>query len=223
MTYTAILSLAILRDGFSRLDRDGLIQFVKACQCDDGRCVVPFCCRDANEPTRSKLLASAKWWRSGPPLGVLCFRDQQHAERLVGRRPPSVNQIYSAVCRKPCQLALNLWCSDIACRATRAVSHKQLSRRLLVRNPQHSHITESLNHHRIAGGTTYCALACLALAAPVSSSPGESWISPEQRSKTIRWLLDNQVTNEGFSGRTNKLADACYCFWCSASLQVCRP
>lgn len=39
MTYTSILSLAILRDDLSRLDRKGVIQFVKACQHDDGRYV----------------------------------------------------------------------------------------------------------------------------------------------------------------------------------------
>jgi prenyltransferase beta subunit len=41
MTYTALLSLAILRDDFSRLDRSGLINFIRACQKDDGRCM--FC------------------------------------------------------------------------------------------------------------------------------------------------------------------------------------
>lgn len=37
MTYTALLSLAILRDDFSRLDRKGLLQFLRACQRKDGR------------------------------------------------------------------------------------------------------------------------------------------------------------------------------------------
>ena len=37
MTYTALLSLAILRDDFSRLDREGLLQFLRACQRKDGR------------------------------------------------------------------------------------------------------------------------------------------------------------------------------------------
>jgi len=36
MTYTALLALSILRDDFSRLDRAGLIQFLKACQRKDG-------------------------------------------------------------------------------------------------------------------------------------------------------------------------------------------
>jgi geranylgeranyl transferase type-1 subunit beta len=37
MTYTALLSLAILRDDFSKLDREGLLQFLRACQREDGR------------------------------------------------------------------------------------------------------------------------------------------------------------------------------------------
>ncbi|KXN82817.1 Geranylgeranyl transferase type-1 subunit beta [Leucoagaricus sp. SymC.cos] len=36
MTYTALLALAILRDDFSKLDRSGLITFLRACQREDG-------------------------------------------------------------------------------------------------------------------------------------------------------------------------------------------
>lgn len=39
MTYAALLSLAILRDDFARLDRAGLVQFLRACQREDGRSV----------------------------------------------------------------------------------------------------------------------------------------------------------------------------------------
>lgn len=39
MTYTALLSLAILRDDFSKLDRSGLVTFLRACQHEDGRFV----------------------------------------------------------------------------------------------------------------------------------------------------------------------------------------
>ncbi|KAJ7091325.1 terpenoid cyclases/protein prenyltransferase alpha-alpha toroid [Mycena belliarum] len=36
MTYTALLTLAILRDDFSKLDRPGLVKFIRTCQRDDG-------------------------------------------------------------------------------------------------------------------------------------------------------------------------------------------
>ena len=42
MTYGAILSLAILRDPFTQLDRDGLIRFLRTCQKDDGGSVPSF-------------------------------------------------------------------------------------------------------------------------------------------------------------------------------------
>lgn len=42
MTYTALLSLAILRDDFTRLDRPGLLKYLKACQRADGRLEVHY-------------------------------------------------------------------------------------------------------------------------------------------------------------------------------------
>ena len=37
ITYTALLTLAILRDDFARLDRRGLVTFLRASQREDGR------------------------------------------------------------------------------------------------------------------------------------------------------------------------------------------
>jgi len=52
-------------------------------------------------------------------------------------------------------------------------------------------------------------------------APGEHVrLSPFQRKSTIRWLLQNQHPDGGFCGRTGKESDACYCFWCAASLEV---
>jgi hypothetical protein len=42
VTYTALLSLAILRDDFKRLDRRSLVTFLKSSQREDGRCVRAF-------------------------------------------------------------------------------------------------------------------------------------------------------------------------------------
>lgn len=39
MTYTALLALSILRDDFSRLDRTGLVNLLRATQTEDGRSV----------------------------------------------------------------------------------------------------------------------------------------------------------------------------------------
>lgn len=67
------------------------------------------------------------------------------------------------------------------------------------------------------GGTTYTALASLFLAPRDSTDPP---ITSAERQSTVRWLLSNQLESGGFSGRTGKEADACYCFWCGAALQV---
>lgn len=84
-------------------------------------------------------------------------------------------------------------------------------------------------HNEAHGGSTYCALAALDLlpASHRSSSvqtegeaPGTNQcvLSPKQRAQTVRWLLYHQ--RSGFAGRTNKESDACYCFWCGASLAI---
>ncbi|KAM5540861.1 hypothetical protein V8D89_005505 [Ganoderma adspersum] len=70
------------------------------------------------------------------------------------------------------------------------------------------------------GGTTYCAIASLHLAPDTPESPRASRLVGAERARTIRWLVQNQSDSGGFSGRTNKLADACYCFWCGAALTI---
>ena len=74
------------------------------------------------------------------------------------------------------------------------------------------------------GGTTYIALASLSLA---PSSAENDPLTLMEKAQTIRWLVSNQaavnsndVSSGGFSGRTGKIADSCYCFWCGAALKV---
>lgn len=67
------------------------------------------------------------------------------------------------------------------------------------------------------GGTTYTAIASLYLAPRLNQEPP---LSPAERQMTIHWLLQNQDKSGGFCGRTGKDADACYCFWCGAALEV---
>ncbi|XP_049791198.1 geranylgeranyl transferase type-1 subunit beta [Schistocerca nitens] len=63
------------------------------------------------------------------------------------------------------------------------------------------------------GGTTFCAVAALALMGELDRK-----ISPIQRSRLKKWLLMRQVT--GFQGRPNKPDDTCYSFWVGASLKI---
>lgn len=77
-----------------------------------------------------------------------------------------------------------------------------------------------INHLCILGGPTYCALAALHLA-PSTSFTSDEILKPKEQRQTIRWLVQNQDQSGGFRGRTEKNADACYDFWCGASLDVC--
>ncbi|XP_026749937.1 geranylgeranyl transferase type-1 subunit beta [Galleria mellonella] len=62
------------------------------------------------------------------------------------------------------------------------------------------------------GGTTYCALATLALSDQLDK------LSQEQVEGLKRWLVFRQV--DGFQGRPNKPVDTCYSFWVGASLKI---
>ncbi|KZV92530.1 terpenoid cyclases/Protein prenyltransferase [Exidia glandulosa HHB12029] len=71
------------------------------------------------------------------------------------------------------------------------------------------------------GGTTYCALAALALAAASPSAPPSTTLSSTANDAVLRWLIMKQRDAAGgFCGRTEKVADACYSFWCGAALAV---
>eukprot|EP00762_Andalucia_godoyi_P006350 ANDGO_05908.mRNA.1 Protein farnesyltransferase subunit beta len=66
------------------------------------------------------------------------------------------------------------------------------------------------------GGYTFCALAALTLLG-VLENPDV--VSCERIERCKRWLVSRQYAVEGgFSGRTNKLVDACYAWWIGASL-----
>jgi len=60
------------------------------------------------------------------------------------------------------------------------------------------------------GGSTYCALASLALLNKLERV--------RHRKRLIQWLLERQVS--GFQGRTNKDPDTCYSFWIGSSLNI---
>ncbi|KAI9489679.1 geranylgeranyl transferase type-1 subunit beta-like protein [Zychaea mexicana] len=61
------------------------------------------------------------------------------------------------------------------------------------------------------GGSTFCGVGALTL----MGKQTEGLINKE---KLIKWCLNQQTT--GFAGRPNKDADACYCFWIGAALEM---
>ncbi|XP_053611621.1 geranylgeranyl transferase type-1 subunit beta [Plodia interpunctella] len=62
------------------------------------------------------------------------------------------------------------------------------------------------------GGTTFCALATLALTNQLDK------LTYEQTEGLKRWLIFRQI--DGFQGRPNKPVDTCYSFWVGASLKI---
>ncbi|KAI5724943.1 hypothetical protein M8J77_009050 [Diaphorina citri] len=62
------------------------------------------------------------------------------------------------------------------------------------------------------GGSTYCALASLALMNKLDM------LRPTQIESLKRWLIFRQ--RSGFQGRPNKPVDTCYTFWIGASLSI---
>ncbi|KAI6129724.1 terpenoid cyclases protein prenyltransferase [Pisolithus croceorrhizus] len=160
MTYTALLSLAILRDDFSRLDRPGLISFLKACQNEDGSFSSEPYGGDAD--SRTTYCAFAISSMLGDWSGV-------RVDRALA---------FIASCR------------------TYEGGYGQTP------------------FSEASGGPTYCAVASIFLA-----GQGEQ-LSESDRLRTVRWLIINQEPSGGFRGRTCKGADACYSFWCGASLSI---
>uniref|UniRef100_A0A8H7Y401 Prenyltransferase alpha-alpha toroid domain-containing protein n=2 Tax=Psilocybe cubensis TaxID=181762 RepID=A0A8H7Y401_PSICU len=165
MTYTALLSLAILRDDFTRLDRPGLLKFLRACQRGDGSfSTVP----GSNESDLRTLYCA---------FAISSMLDDWSGVDI----PRAVSFI--ATCR------------------TYEGGYGQ------------SPFCEA------QGGTTYIAVASLALAS-AGADRVDSTMSSSERQITIGWLLRNQDESGGFCGRTGKDADACYCFWCGAALKI---
>ncbi|KZT67125.1 terpenoid cyclases/Protein prenyltransferase [Daedalea quercina L-15889] len=166
MTYTALMSLAILRDDFAKLNRAGILTFIRLCQQDDGSfSALP---NGGEADLRTTYCAFVICSLLGDWSGM----DLERAVAYI-RRCSSEEGGYG---QTPDGEAL--------------------------------------------GGTTYCALASLKLAPATSTSHWELHNTSAERLRTIRWLTANQSSSGGFCGRTNKIADACYCFWCGASLSM---
>jgi len=158
VTYTALITLAVLRDDFTRLDRQGLVTFLRSSQREDGS----FTSDPTGGDTDLRLTYCAF---------VICTL-------LNNWSGVNVEKALNFV--RGCRTYEGGYGSAPGCEAQ--------------------------------GGPTYLAVAILRLA---SDSLSES-----ERRQTLRWLLQNQDESGGFRGRTNKEADACYCFWCGGAIQI---
>ncbi|KAF9046235.1 terpenoid cyclases/protein prenyltransferase alpha-alpha toroid [Panaeolus papilionaceus] len=164
MTYTALLSLAILRDDFSQLNRQGIVEFLRRSQNADGS-----------------------------------------FSTVPGRNESDLRTLY---CAFAISNMLNDWSGIDIPKALRFVA----SCRTYEGGYGQSPFCEA------QGGTTYIAIASLALAS--ISLGGAQTLTQDEKKETIHWLVSKQERTGGFCGRTGKDADACYCFWCGAALKI---
>lgn len=156
MTYTSLLSLVILGDDLSRVNRTSIVAGLRQLQ-QPGGCFVPF----------------------------------------PGSIEADMRFLY---CACAVSYILNDWSGVDKDRAVQ-------------------YITESTSHdfgfgqgpgQESHGGSTYCAVASLALMGRLNDL--------KSRDGTIRWCLMRQTS--GFQGRVNKPVDTCYAFWIGATLNI---
>ncbi|KAG6888407.1 hypothetical protein C0995_008411 [Termitomyces sp. Mi166 len=197
MTYTALLSLAIFRDDFSRLDRKGLLAFIRACQRDDGRQahfpLSPF-------PARVSVCVAC-----GGGWGEWGGKEETPDSFSIvpGSNETDLRSLY-------CAFAISAMLDDwSAIDKERAIEYIASCRTYEGGYGQAPYCEAQ-------GGTTYIAIASLHLVPSLSKSP----LTLAERQLTIHWLISNSHPSGGFCGRTGKDADACYCFWCGAALHI---
>ncbi|KAJ3399349.1 Geranylgeranyl transferase type-1 subunit beta [Chytriomyces hyalinus] len=65
------------------------------------------------------------------------------------------------------------------------------------------------------GGSTYCAVASLALMDRLDALDADS-----VKLHLIEWLLKRQQEDRGFAGRPGKVSDTCYSFWIGGTLEI---
>ncbi|KAJ3243928.1 Geranylgeranyl transferase type-1 subunit beta [Chytriomyces hyalinus] len=65
------------------------------------------------------------------------------------------------------------------------------------------------------GGSTYCAVASLALMDRLDALDADS-----VKMHLIEWLLKRQQEDGGFAGRPGKVSDTCYSFWIGGTLEI---
>ncbi|EJC98499.1 terpenoid cyclases/Protein prenyltransferase [Fomitiporia mediterranea MF3/22] len=216
MTYTALLSLAILRDDFSQLDRQGLIGLLRATQKDDGSfSAVPgqgeadirmvytafAICAMLDDWTGvdvSRALAFARGCMSYEGGFGQAPGNEAQGERSVSSfhfpsmpfSPendfPGEAQYYHALQQ------LIARSSYLALMLITSLIHKLLSSPCpesgFVDPALYPFILGSLSFY--LRGPTYCALATLALAPETHCA--EATLSKEERKRTERWLVQQQ-------------------------------
>jgi geranylgeranyl transferase type-1 subunit beta len=225
MTYCALLALAVLRDDYALLDRAALKRMVGACQVADGGCVIAYTVPSFLSAC-DEHYAMARVWVS------------TRFVTMPGADDADLRMTYCAFV--VCALLGDWSCIDLS----RALSYIRRCRVRVLFSPLPSLLSSLLlccmhgNHQTYEGGygqtpqgeslggPTYCAVAALHLVPADHACAPQARLQRAEWHATVRWLVHMQVQTlasvggGGFAGRTSKLADACYGFWCGAALAV---
>ncbi|GAA5989695.1 hypothetical protein JCM10908_000595 [Rhodotorula pacifica] len=220
-TYTALSVLGLLGDDYERLDRDGLKQFLQACQNEDGSFSQFPGCEEPGDP-RSTYSAFAvasmldEWDFLDVEQGLAFLECCRSYEGAYAQRPgleANAGPTYCAVASY--SLASRLHTISEPERLLRWLVDRQVE----PPKPTPSEIdsesdTESESQEKTSGGAVTMQVERSA-ASGISDTSSARRVEPTSRRTT--------VDVAGFQGRANKPTDACYSFWNTAALTILIP
>ncbi|KAF7326308.1 Terpenoid cyclases/Protein prenyltransferase [Mycena kentingensis (nom. inval.)] len=208
-TYAALLSLAALRDDFTRLNRAGVIAFLRACQRSDGSFAsTPGSAAEADlRNTYCTFcicsLVGDKAWRA---------IDVERAVEFISR----------------CRTYEGGYGQLPGCEAQGGTTYLALAC-LRMAPPPPPPPTPVLSAGAGAHGYPYphpmqpqysAHPTQIHIPSHTSTQPRPR-LTPTERARSEHWLVHNQdAASGGFRGRTGKPPDSCYCFWGGAALMI---
>ncbi|OCB88960.1 hypothetical protein A7U60_g3915 [Sanghuangporus baumii] len=216
MTYTALLALAILRDDFGNLDREGLVNLLRTTQRPDGS-FTSFPGQGESDIrmvyTAFAISAMLDDWRGiDVPLAVDFTKRCMSHEGGFGQVPGNEAQGGSTYCAVA---TLALAPGQYRTEATLSVQERRRAERWLVQQQKPHQVfiryesDDSENDDELAG----------------SLKANQSWGREKLDQEVEKERKRKEIVEEeggGFSGRTEKVEDACYSFWCGAALRILR-
>ncbi|KAF7323545.1 Terpenoid cyclases/Protein prenyltransferase [Mycena kentingensis (nom. inval.)] len=235
-TYAALLSLAALRDDFTRLNRAGVIAFLRACQRPDGSFAsTPGSATEADLRNTycafciCSLVGDRAWRAVDVERAVEFISHCRTYEGGYGQLPGCEAQ--GALLHLLLQL-LNIdtarWddlprarlppngtttstntttASPSSADRTTPPLNKRRRARIPIQQPDAAPIPRSTHPNPNPS--------------PFPTAPPAPASPPTERAGSEHWLVHNQdAASGGFRGRTGKPPDSCYCFWGGAALMI---
>ncbi|KAL5519823.1 hypothetical protein ACEPAG_1483 [Sanghuangporus baumii] len=212
MTYTALLALAILRDDFTQLDREGLVNLLRATQKSDGS----FTSFPGQGESDIRMVYTAfaisamlnDWSGIDIPLAVYFTKRCMSYEGGFGQVPGNEAQGGSTYCAlatlaltpEPYRTEAMLSAQERK-RAERWLVQQQKPHRIFIRYESDDSEDEDALERSLGVND-------------------RKKLDQEKKERKRKEIVEEE--GGGFSGRTEKVEDACYSFWCGAALRILR-